>query len=202
MAPTAEEAAAALREVESIRTRSMQLRSYQYAAPQLILWGIFWFFGYGASAFAPRYANHVWIGIAVLWVLLYAFHFARSGSPLGSSSITGGSSVRSAEDAILKRRYRLRFLGLFGVACLMIFGTALIMQPRGIEMAAYVPLLVASVYIGAGLWGGGSRYVTIGLALALLALLGYLLLPQYFLLLMAIVGGGALILTGLWFRNA
>ena len=114
----------------------------------------------------------------MLWVLLYAFHFARSGSPLGSSSITGGSSVRSAEDAILKRRYRLRFLGPFGVACLMIFGTALIMQPRGIEMAAYVPLLVASVYIGAGLWGGGSRYVTIGSALALLALLGYRLLPQ------------------------
>ena len=49
MAPTAEEAAAALREVQSIRTRSMQLRSYQYAAPQLILWGCF---GFLATALA------------------------------------------------------------------------------------------------------------------------------------------------------
>jgi hypothetical protein len=195
MTPTAEEAAQALRDVESIRSRSMQLRSYQYAAPQLILWGVFWVIGYGASDFAPDYANHIWIGIAALWLLLYVFYFARSSSP-------ASATVHNAEDARLQRRYRLRILGLGLVACLMIFGTALIMQPRGIEMAAYVPLLVAAAYLGAGFWGAGSRYIVVGLGLATLALAGYILLPQYFLLLMAIAGGGALILTGLWFLKA
>jgi hypothetical protein len=201
MAPTAEEAAQALREIESIRTRSTQLRSYRYAAPQFILWGIFWLIGYGASDLAPAYANRVWPGITILWVLLYLFYFSRSGPGVAAPG-AANASMRAAEDARMQRRYRLRILGLAALAFLMIVGTALIMRPRGIEMGAYVPLLVASVYIGAGLWGAGSRYVLIGAALAVLTLCGYLLLRQYFLLLMAFAGGGALILTGLWLRRA
>jgi hypothetical protein len=201
MAPTAEEAAQALREIESIRTRSAQLRAYRYAAPHLILWGIFWVIGYCASDAAPDYTNRVWLALTVLWLLLYLVYFSRSGSGVPTPA-AANAPVRSAEYARLQRRQRLRFLGLFAVAALMIVGTALIMQPQGIEMGAYVPLLVASVYIGAGLWGAGSRYVMIGAALAVLALCGYLLLRQYFLLLMAFGGGGALILTGLWLRHA
>jgi hypothetical protein len=201
MNPTAEEAAQALREIESVRTRSTQLRSYRYAAPQFILWGIFWMVGYGASDLAPDYANRVWLGITVLWVLLYVFYFSRRDWA-GQASSPASASVRSAESTRLQRLYRLRFLGLAGVASLMIVGTALIMQPRGIEMGAYVPLLVASTYIGAGLWGAGSRYMVIGVVLAALTLCGFLLLREYFLLLMAFAGGGALVLTGAWLRSA
>ncbi len=140
-------------------------------------------------------------GGADSWVLLYVFYFSRPESPIPASS-TAVSSVCRAEYARLRRRYRFRFLGLAAVAGLMIFGTALIMQPQGIEMGAFIPLLVASVYIGVGLWGAGSRYVVIGATLAVLALCGYLMLRDHFLLLMAFAGGGALILTGLWLRNA
>jgi hypothetical protein len=202
MAPTAEEAARALREVESIRMRSLQLRSYRYAAPHLILWGIIWVVGYGTTDLAPRYANLVWIALTLLWIVLYVLSFARPDSPGVSASTTASTSVRCIEEARVQRRYRLRFLGVAAVAGLMIVGTALIMQPHGIEMTAYAPLLVASVYLGASVWGAGTRYAVVGLALAVLALPGYLLLSQYFLLLMAVVGGGALILTGLWFRKA
>jgi len=201
MSPSAEEAAQMLREVESIGTRSGQLRSYRYAAPQLMLWGVLWLIGYSASDLAPTYAGQVWIGITVFWALLYFFYFTRRGA-MAPASNTAATPMRSAEAARIQRRFRLRFFGLYAVACLLIFGTALIMRPQGIEMAAYVPLLLACIYMGAGIWGGGRRYVAIGAVLAVLALAGYFLLPSHFLLLMAVGGGGALLLTGLWLRSA
>jgi hypothetical protein len=200
MSPSAEEAAQALREVESIGTRSVQLRSYHYAAPQLMLWGVLWLVGYSASDLAPHYASLVWIGITAFWALLY-FFFTRRGA-MAPASDAAATPMRSAEDARIQRRFRLRFFGLYAIACLLIFGTALIMRPQGIEMAAYVPLLLACIYMGAGIWGGGWRYVAIGAVLAVLALAGYFLLPGHFLLLMAVGGGGALLLTGLWLRSA
>jgi hypothetical protein len=201
MSLSAEEAAQALREVESIRTRSVQLRSYHYAAPQLMLWGVLWLIGYSATDLAPRYADRVWMGITAFWALLYLLVFARP-SAIAPASNAAATSIRSAEDARIRWRFRLRFLGLYAVTCLLIFGTALIMRPQGIEMAAYVPLLLACIYMGAGIWGGGWRYVAIGAVLTVLTLAGYFLLSSHFLLLMAAGGGGALLLTGLWLRSA
>jgi hypothetical protein len=56
-------------------------------------------------------------------------------------------------------------------------------------------------YFLSGLWIG-SRLAVTGLALAVLTLVGYYLFPAYFLLWMAVVGGGALILAGAWLRTA
>src|SRR6185437_12366273 len=98
MAPTAAEAVQALQEIDSIGRRSLQLRSYRYAAPHLILWGVFWVIGYCVSDFAPRYANRVWIGIAALSVLVYIAYFPRRYSPSSSSysATPASASVRSA----------------------------------------------------------------------------------------------------------
>ena len=68
-------------------------------------------------------------------------------------------------------------------------------------MGAFVPMLMAAIYMVMGLWLGW-RYSAIGGALAVLTLGGFFLLPVHFLLWMAFVGGGALILTGLWLRSA
>ena len=64
-----------------------------------------------------------------------------------------------------------------------------------------VSLIVALFYFLGGLWIG-SRLAVTGLALAVLTLVGYYLFPAYFLLWMAVVGGGALILAGVWLRTA
>jgi hypothetical protein len=48
---------------------------------------------------------------------------------------------------------------------------------------------------------GGTRYVVSGIAVAALTLAGFFLLKQHFLLWMAAVGGGAMILAGLWLRR-
>jgi hypothetical protein len=43
--------------------------------------------------------------------------------------------------------------------------------------------------------------VLAGVVVAALTLIGFFGLPQYFLLWMAVVGGGALILGGFWLRS-
>ncbi len=75
------------------------------------------------------------------------------------------------------------------------------MRPQGQEIAAFIPLLMAALYVIRGLWSGW-RYSAIGIGLAALSLGGFFFLHHYFLLWMALVGGGTLILTGLWLHRA
>jgi hypothetical protein len=60
--------------------------------------------------------------------------------------------------------------------------------------------VVALAYVLTGLWSG-LRFVVAGVAVAVLTLGGFFYLPQHFLLWEGFVGGGALILAGIWFRR-
>jgi hypothetical protein len=66
--------------------------------------------------------------------------------------------------------------------------------------SAFVPLVVAAAYAVLGM-SLGQRFVFIGLALGLLTLIGFFTLSSIFMLWMAAVGGGALVLGGLWLRR-
>ena len=82
-----------------------------------------------------------------------------------------------------------------------LIATYSIMQPGPREQGAFVPLAIAAIYAGVGLWLG-VRYVLLGAAVAGLTLLGYFEIQQHFYLWMAAVGGGGLIVSGLWMRSA
>jgi DNA-binding MarR family transcriptional regulator len=70
-----------------------------------------------------------------------------------------------------------------------------------LQAGAVFPLLVALWYALLGIWRRGMRMALLGLVLGLLTVAGYFWLAQYFLLWMAVVGGGALILGGFWLRR-
>ncbi len=81
-------------------------------------------------------------------------------------------------------------------------GVLVILEPRTDAAAgAFVPLMAALYYVLTGLWARAPRIAVLGVALAALTLGGYLWLPDFFILLMAVGGGGALILGGLWMRT-
>jgi hypothetical protein len=69
------------------------------------------------------------------------------------------------------------------------------------QISAFFPTVVALFYCLIGIWTRGTRLVFAGIAVAALTLGGYFLLPQYFTLWMAVAGGGALILGGIWLRT-
>ena len=182
---TPEQAADALREVARARSRSIEAYSYRVSAPQVMLWGFFWIVGYGLSDLYPAQAGYVWSGIGAIWAL-QGFLYNRSASRKAGAA-SGGAAWR--------------FIAIFLTIYVFIGSTVAIMRPHGIEMGAFVPMLVAAAYTIIGLWLGW-RYSAIGVAVAALTLGGFFLLPAHFLLWMAFVGGGALILTGLWLRSA
>jgi hypothetical protein len=185
MSVTPEQAEDALRQVERARSRSVEFHIYRISSPQLILWGVFWLIGYGGTDLAPDRAGYIWGGLMLAGLVL--------------GIVLNRPADRAAPGAAARHNWRL--LAVFATFTALIVGTEAIMQPRGAEMGAFVPLLVAATYVLLGLWIGW-RYAAIGIAIAVLTMAGFFLLPAHFLLWMAGVGGGALILTGLWLRRA
>ena len=95
-----------------------------------------------------------------------------------------------------------RFGAAFATLAAFAAATLVILRPSdALQVAAFIPLVVATAYVLAGLWLG-LRLVVAGIVLGLLTLLGFFLLRDYFLVWMALVGSGALLLAGLWLRRA
>jgi hypothetical protein len=94
----------------------------------------------------------------------------------------------------------------YGVNCLaiilFIYAVYAILPPTSdVQAVAFFPLLVALIYVLVGVWTRAARIALLGFALGVLTVGGFFWLPQYFLLWMAGVGGGALILGGFWLRR-
>jgi hypothetical protein len=176
-----QDAAAALREVESAQQRTLDLRGYERGAPHLFLWGVIWIVGYAASYFLPTLATPVWIALNVLGVA-------------GSFWIGRRNGTRS--------RYQGRFGACVSAILIFVVATYYVLRPRDpAQLGAYPALVVALGYALAGIWGGG-RWIVAGSVLAGLTLLGFGLMHHYFMLWMAAVGGGSLLLSGLWLRRS
>jgi hypothetical protein len=98
-------------------------------------------------------------------------------------------------------RLRRLFNGTALIAFAFITATCVVMSPvTPRQVGAFIPLVVAASYAVLGLWIG-ARFIAVGAALAALTLGGFLLLPAHFELWMAAVGGGALLVGGLWLRR-
>jgi hypothetical protein len=175
-----EAAARALHEVETTQNRSSTLRRYQDGAPHLLLWAALWTVGYGLTFFAPAHVTAIWavvvgVGLAAGIALLFR---------------TKGAA----------RAWR--YLAAFGVLAVFSIAAVVVLHPtHDRQVGAFVPLVVAMAYALAGLWWG-SRFIIAGIVLAALTLLGYFMMREYFPLWMALVGGGTLLLSGLWLRRA
>lgn len=172
------DAAAALRDIDAAQARSAALREYQRAAPHFIIWGILWAVGYGLSDLFPAEVNAIWAVIV----------------PIGI--VAGVVAMRGSRGAS-GWRYAVAM-----VAILAFFAaSAFVLAPvSGRQVAALIPLFVALMYVLRGIWAG-ARYIVAGIAVAVLTLAGFFLLREHFALWMAAVGGGALILGGLWLRR-
>lgn len=177
------EAQHALQEISATRIASARVYGYHATAPHLLLWGAIWALGYGASYFFPQQAL-VWPVLIVLGIAGSAWFGWQSGR-----ANTGVGGWRYAAT----------------VAAVFLFITAVfaILPPHTNEQAsAFFPILVAFCYALLGIWGSAPRLIVAGALVAALALGGFFWLPKIFMLWMAVVGGGALILGGFWLRSA
>lgn len=174
-----QDAADALRDIDAAQAHSATLREYQRAAPHFIIWGVLWAVGYGLSDAFPAHANAIWAVIVPIGIVG------------GVVAMRGGRSASGWRYAAVM----LAILAFFAA------GAFVLAPVTGRQVAAVIPLFVALMYVLRGIWAG-PRYVVAGIAVAALTLAGFFLLREHFSIWMAGVGGGALILAGLWLRKA
>jgi len=189
MSLSSEQAAQALREVEQTSALSSTLYGYQQASPYLILWGVIWVIKFALGDFFPQYNNFIWIPFDVLGVAGCFYLGARSARARQCSG------VQKVNDG-------WRWLGSIAAVMAFIVVIQLIMAPVTERQAVtFIVLIVAVAYVLYGLWGSPRIGVT-GVVLAALILFGYYQVQVHFDLWTGVVGGGSLILAGLWLKKA
>jgi hypothetical protein len=176
------EAESTLIDISATGRASKTFYGYRMASPHMILWGVIWALGYGLSYSFPR-ETLVW---PVLDVIGMTGSFWIGFRNKGSAKFPGAW------------RYGATALAIF----LFIVALFAVIPPRSAEqLSAFFPIFVSLLYALFGIWSGGTRLIIAGSIIAALTLGGFFWLPHIFTLWMAVVGGGALILGGLWLRK-
>jgi len=179
-----QQATEALLDIERAQRRVFVLRGYEVGAPHFLLWGAIWFVGYGLTEVFPAQAGLSWMALSL-------------GGALGGFLLGKAAAARG-----LVSKDGWRYLAGVGSTFAFLLLTYAIMQPRdGAQFGAFPALLVSFLYVLAGIWKG-TRWTIVGIIIAGLTMAGYELVHEHFNLWMAVIGGGALISTGLWFRRA
>jgi len=157
------------------------------ASISLIITGIVWLVGFTATQFltGPLVAS-IWVGISIV------------GSVLATvMGIRAGRRVRSVSSAVTGKR-----IAIFWVL-LVLFASASIAVARptdGKQLTMLIILLAMIGQMGMGLLlSFASTWWTV--PVVALALTGYFLVPVWFYLWMAILGGGGMIAFGLYIRS-
>lgn len=171
------EATAALDAIGVARKRSSRLSNYARSGDIVIAWGLVWLIGNLATQWDPRAGGWCWtIGIAaaVTWTM-----WRSRGQPL---------DWRGAASALTAFAFLLLIETILGKVDV---------RTHNVLTSS----LVAAIYVGVGIWTG-VRFAMLGVALAVMIVLGWFVFPTWLYLWLGIGGGGALIVSGLWLRRA
>jgi hypothetical protein len=179
----AEDALAAI-ETMARKTRHSIASSGTYI--NLVVTGIIWLVGFTCQQFLPdEIVGYIWAGLTIV------------GGGLGTAlAFRAGRRVRSPATAPTVRRVGLFWLLLilYGIAAIAIA------RPRdGKQLTVLIVLFIMVGQLGMGLLFSFSSVWWV-LPITALTLVGYFLLPGMFYLWMAILGGGGMILLGLYIR--
>ena len=187
MAIGREDAVQALKDAETAAGRSHRLHGYRDASGFLILWGLVWAFMDIGFYFVPAAGN--WMSLAgdligVAGSIVLGMRIRRRQGGFGQTSSLGTALLIALG------------IGLFGL------GMSVVTPMHSADQAqAAAGVAVGCAYIVLG-GARGLRLVAVGLAMVALTLLGWVYAREQFMLLMALGGGGGLVLSGLWLRTA
>lgn len=187
MTVTRNDAASALRDVDSARRRSLALFQYGLASPFLLLWGVLWIVAGAVGALSPE-------NTGIGWLVVDIAGFA------GTGVLIAVQSRRHGETSTRNPLYRCIAIG--AVVAAFVALTLLVFAPvSAVEGLTFITLVVAAAYAIAGCWTGG-RYAAVGAVLAVVAIGFFQLAPELVPIVVPFAGGGTLILGGLWMRSA
>lgn len=177
--------------IESATKATIKSVSAAFAGPILILWGIITILGYIGTYFWLDYAWKIWIGLSGAGNI-GMFLICRK-------QFTQGLPTR-VDNA---RQMGFQIAGFWVVIFVFLTIWLNLMKPySGLQLNAFIITVIAFAYIQIGIFTKGSRFmILLGIAMALLTLIGVYILPHtYYCLWMAGTVGGSILLTGLYFQ--
>lgn len=183
---TRDEAGSRLREIEAARSHSLTLFNYELASPYFLLWGALWIVAGVIGASSPGSAGVGWLIVDLVGLA-------------GTFYLVVRQTRRCTEHGGHGRIFR--FIGTAAVLAGFVTLTLMVFAPvSGVQVQTFITLLVAATYALAGCWAG-LRYAAVGAVLAILAIGALRLAPAQLPLIVSLLGGGALILGGVWMRR-
>lgn len=179
---TPDEARESLKAVEQASALSSEAFGARGGAVFLIIWGIVALIGFMGSQFLSSAVGRdgIWIGLLIM---------ANTASAIVSQR--HAARVRSRPGA------RIAFLSMAVFAYTLV--GLLIAQPLDWQKTTLlVSLVVMFLYLAIGLWLEVRQLILLGVVGTVVALFGYLFLPGWFGLWMAVALGGGFITLGTW----
>ncbi len=181
------EAEEALAMVQQMTQKTQQSLAGTGAYITLLITGVVWFIGYLCTQFlSGAVVAYIWVGASVLG--------SAAAVALGRRL---GKRVRSPSTGAYARR-----IGIFWVF-LILYAAATIAVARPADGKQMTMLIILFIMIGQFSMGMVISYSTTWwvVPVSILALVGYFLLPAYFYLWMAVLGGGTMIVLALVIRS-
>ncbi|MCE2493711.1 MAG: hypothetical protein J4F40_14095, partial [Alphaproteobacteria bacterium] len=129
---------------------------------------------------------------------------ADSAGLIGTAYLVATQARRFSADGLRggERVGTIRFVAMAAILAAFIALTLSLFAPvSGVAVQTFIVLLVAAAYATLGCWFG-LRFAAVGAALAALAACAFHLAPAHAALVVPLLGGGALILAGLWMKRA
>src|SRR5215468_8539173 len=120
-----QDAATALRDIETAQMRSATLRGYARSSPHLVLWGVLWGIGYGLNDLYPGYGPAIWATLVPIGLVAGVFPLRRAGCGL-------------------PWRYGAVAATLTGFLCAVF---AVMPPASGRQVATVIPLTMATLYV-------------------------------------------------------
>ncbi len=192
LSPVTVSAADAQRSLAAIEETMTRIRRGIAAAgaPYLIIWGAVWIAGFAAAQFLPAWGGWIFSALDCVGVALsigVGFAYSRK------------AAVRSPGERKIFWRIMIFWIAIFAYVFLWM---ALVRHWEALTAAAFISTVAMFAYVVMGLWFDALYLTLTGFAVTALTLVGYYLLPGWFMLWMAIFGGGTLLGTGLYIRSA
>ena len=187
MNTTKNDAETALRDAGKAEEHSLTLFHYEMASPYLLLWGALWIIAGIISVMSPE-------NTGTGWIILNSIGIAATGYLRRRLTACWQFTTRAIEV--------LRYMATVVVLALFLTMTFAIFNPvSGIQIQSFITVLLATIYMILGFWTG-YRLTVVGAVLACLVIGAIMYTPSLLPSLVSVLGGGALILGGLWMRRA
>jgi len=185
-----EDAQASLADIEDVMKRTRKVIASTYTSPFLILWGLVWIVAFLGTHFFTARANFIWMTLNSIGVVA-TFLISRR-------QFVGAPAVKNPAERKFGLRIFWFWILVFGYAFIWL---AILTPQNGLEMNAFLCTAMMFAYVVLGLWLENMSMVVLGLAVTAVTLAGFYLVPHsYYCIWMALLGGGALLGTGLYMR--